>query len=139
MGSYLDTLGLCAEIAHTLRLSRNHVACFMAGEQGGFLVLLWRTFNLVGFDEEEKERLLGQLKAYPKPDEFQNRLSELKKELSGLAETGRLRKAFRYAQSLPLDLRVAVKPFPRQVSGAKTVPGTAEATAESDLYPPPGP
>jgi len=130
MGAYLDTMRFREEVAACLRLSRGHVAGFMGGEHGDRLVPFWSTVRVFGFTPEERAEALDRIRRGHRTERFAEELAAEKERALAIAREGRMRDAFAYANGLPPDFRVAIKPFLIHVSGSKTVLGTAEAVAE---------
>jgi malate dehydrogenase len=133
MGSHSDSLRFRAEIACDLGVRRQRVQGYVVGEHGAGMVPLWSSVGVAGMPELKADHLLEQrLKAIP-AEEFPDRLAEATKRfVTVLREGGQdgLARAYSYIDTLPPELRVALKPLATHYTEAKTIVGTAHATLD---------
>jgi len=129
IGAYSDTLRFRREIAADLGVRRQRVHGFFLGEHGDNGLAAWSTVRVHGFDEEELQSALRKLRG-PATTDFPEALAREKASvLSDLAE-GRFDDAFARIAQMPADLRVLIKPYATQLSGAKTAFVTAGVTVD---------
>ncbi len=136
IGAYSDSLRFRREIANTLGVRRQLVQGFVVGEHGDDMVPLWSSVRIHGMDEEEMLTTINRLRGNANGNEVR-RISQFPAELKSAKQTaidylnsGEIRKAFEYVDRLPSDLRVVIRPYITQVSGAKTAAATANVTVD---------
>jgi malate dehydrogenase len=130
IGAYQDTLRFRREIAWDLGVRRQRVGGFMIGEHGDGQAPIWSSVTVHGMEKNELERAVTRLRRGTERLDFQHLVRESRKTLSHLVAEGRIQEAFAYADTLPPDVRVVVKPFVTHLSGAKTVVATANVTVD---------
>ena len=130
IGAYSDTLRFRREIANDIGVRRQLVQGFVVGEHGEGLVPLWSSVRIHGMDDEELQVIVKRLQRERGISQFPD---ELKRETQIVVEylqQQQIRQAFEYVDRLPPDLRVVLKPYVTQVSGAKTLSATANVTVD---------
>jgi len=130
MGAFLDSLRFRKEIASDLRVPRQMVHAFVAGEHGATLVPLWSNVHVYGFSDERMAEVVGRLQGRRREGDFPALVADAHAELRQLLSDGDIPEALRRVDGYPADVRVAARPFVTHFSGAKTVIGTARATME---------
>ncbi|MES2461827.1 MAG: lactate dehydrogenase [Armatimonadota bacterium] len=130
IGAYQDTLRFRREIAWDLGVRRQRVGGFMIGEHGDGQAPIWSSVVVHGMEKKELERAVTRLRRGTEDLDFQHLIRESRETLSHLVAEGRIQEAFAYADTLPPDVRVVVKPFVTHLSGAKTVMATANVTVD---------
>lgn len=130
IGAYQDTLRFRREIAWDLGVRRQRVGGFMIGEHGDGQAPIWSSVAVHGMEKNELERAITRLRRGTEGLDFQHLVRESRETLSYLVAEGQIQEAFAYADTLPPDVRVVVKPFVTHLSGAKTVMATANVTVD---------
>ena len=126
MGAWLDTLRFRREVAVSLGVRRHRVGGFVAGEHGAGAVPLWSTVRVSGLDVDERRRAVARVRGPRSLDDFPAELAAAHARMDRLGTAD----AYRFADSLPPDLRVVIRPWLTQRSGAKTAAGSASATID---------
>ncbi|MGF1482482.1 MAG: malate dehydrogenase [Cyanophyceae cyanobacterium] len=127
IGAYSDSLRFRREIARDLGVRRQLVQGFVVGEHGEGMVPLWSSVRIYGFDSEELTRTIEQVRRRS-IDQFPEEIRQVKQTVFDYLKAENIQEAYRYVDSLPPDLRVVLKPFVTQMSGAKTISATANVT-----------
>jgi malate dehydrogenase len=130
MGAFLDSLRFRKEIAMDLRIRRQQIHGYMAGEHGMNLVPIWSNVHIYGYSKEEIERVIKKLRKGYQTIYFNKDVQKIGDQLKELVQKGYVKKAYQTIDQYPPDIRVALKPFITHFSGSKTVMGTARATME---------
>jgi malate dehydrogenase len=126
MGAWLDTLRFRREVAVSLGVRRHRVGGFVAGEHGPNAVPLWSTVRVSGLTVGERERAVARVRGDRSLDDFPAEVAAARARIDELDAAD----AFRYADTLPPDLRVVIRPWLTHRSGAKTAAGSASATID---------
>jgi len=133
MGAYSDSLRFRWEIAHDLGIGRQRVHGYVLAEHGAGMVPLWSSVRVHGMTPAEwriaEGRLRGGLETTAFPERLIQERSRLIEMLSADPRQGP-GLALRHVDSLPPDLRVALKPFAIHYTDAKTVQATCHAVVE---------
>lgn len=127
IGAYSDSLRFRQEIAKDLGVRRQLVQGFIIGEHGEGMVPLWSSVKIYGLDPSELSHTVKRLRG-ERQSEFPEEVRQEKQAVFDFLRDGKVQKAYHYVDSLPPDLRVAIKPFVTQLSGAKTISATANVT-----------
>lgn len=127
IGAYSDSLRFRREIARDLGVRRQLVQGFVVGEHGDGMVPLWSSVKIHGFDAEELTHTIERVKRRS-IEEFPEEIHQEKQTVFEYLRAEKIKEAYRYVDSLPPDLRVVLKPFVTQMSGAKTISATANVT-----------
>ncbi len=128
MGAFLDSRRFRKEIAHELGINRQRIHGFMVGEHGANIVPLWNSVHIHGIDEETLPGVLAKIRKGHKTENFTEDCAKARAKVNDLIGNRKILEAFAYVETLPPDMRVALKPFVIHFSGAKTVMATAQAT-----------
>ena len=129
--AWSDTLRFRRELAVELGLPRRDVAAFVLGEHGDHIVPVWSGVGARGRTHAEVagvvERIRGDRSLASLPDE----IVHARGAVMDLIRADDVAAAWDLVQSLPADLRVAVKPyFTNFTSGRTTEAVTAHAVAD---------
>ena len=127
VGAYSDSLRFRREIAKDLGVRRQLVQGFVIGEHGEGMVPLWSSVKIHGLDSAELRYTVKRLKG-ERQSEFFEEIRQEKQTVFGYLRERKVQQAYHYVDSLPPDLRVVIKPFVTQLSGAKTISATANVT-----------
>ena len=130
IGAYSDSLRFRREIANDIGVRRQLVQGFVVGEHGEGLVPLWSSVRIHGMDEEELQATLKRLQRERQISQFSDEVSKEKQIVLDYLDSEQIREAFEYVDRLPPDLRVVLKPYVTQMSGARTLAATANATVD---------
>ncbi len=130
VGAYSDTLRFRREIAADIGVRRQLVQGFVVGEHGEGMVPLWSSVKVHGMTSEELREIRHRLQQGLAVTDFPDAVSREKQAVMTIVETGNIAKAYDYVDRLSPDLRVVVKPYVTQISGAKTVAATANVTVD---------
>jgi malate dehydrogenase len=136
IGAYSDSLRFRREIANTLGVRRQLVQGFVVGEHGDDMIPLWSSVRIHGMDAEEMLTTINRLRdnangnAVRTISQFPAEVKSAKQDVVDYLNGGEIRKAFDYVDRLPSDLRVVLRPYVTQVSGAKTAAATANVTVD---------
>ncbi|MEL6939420.1 MAG: malate dehydrogenase [Cyanobacteria bacterium J06598_1] len=130
VGAYSDTLRFRREIAADLGVRRQRIQGFVVGEHGPGMVPLWSSVRIHGMTKDELRATRRRVQRDRKIQQFPAEVLEQQGVVKGLVKTGDMPAAYRYVDSLAPDLRVLLKPFVTQLSGAKTIAATANVTVD---------
>ncbi len=134
IGAYSDSLRFRRELAAELGIRRQRVQAFVIGEHGDGLVPLWSSVRIHGLDAEQHLATLRRLRGERSVAQFPTEVAQHKQAVMASLREGRVREAFDRVDRLPPDVRVILRPYVTQISGAKT----AASTAAVDLRAPVG-
>jgi malate dehydrogenase len=126
MGAWLDTLRFRREVATSLGVRRHRVGGFVGGEHGPGAVPLWSSVRVGGLEVGERERAVARVRGPRSLDDFPGEVAAAQRRIAELDTA----EGYRFVDTLPPDLRVVVRPYLTQRSGAKTAAGTASATID---------
>ncbi len=133
MGAYSDSARFRWEIASDLGIRRQRVRGYMLGEHGNGMVPIWSSVRIQGMSEREwrlhEPRLRRGLSTTDFPAALKNHQQQLIALITSDPINGAVQ-ALAYANELPPDLRVALKPFAIHYTDAKTQTATAAATVD---------
>ena len=130
-GGWSDTLRLRAELAAELGVRRPQVQAWMFGQHGDFLVPIWSQVRAWGVTPAEVTALVERVTAGRSLADLPQQVRTYKAQLLDLVRNGQVRTAYDRVQSLPPDLRAAVKPFfTHFTAGHTTEVVTAYAVAD---------
>lgn len=130
VGAYSDTLRFRREIANDLGVRRQLVQGFVVGEHGEGMVPLWSSVKVHGMTSEELREIRHRLQQGLAVADYPEAVVREKQKVMSILKTGDIAQAYRYVDELSPDLRVVVKPFVTQLSGAKTIAATANVTVD---------
>ncbi|KPQ33416.1 MAG: malate dehydrogenase Mdh [Phormidesmis priestleyi Ana] len=130
VGAYSDTLRFRREIATDLGVRRQLVQGFVVGEHGEGMVPLWSSVKVHGMTPEELREIRRRLQQGLSVRDFPDAVLREKQSVMAIIKTGDIAQAYRYVDGLSSDLRVVIKPFVTQLSGAKTIAATANVTVD---------
>jgi malate dehydrogenase len=130
-GAWSDTLRLRAEIAADLGVRRPQVHVLMLGQHGDFAVPVWSQLHVHGVAAADVDGLVKRCRAGRTLADFPQEVRANKARMLDLVRSGEVHDAYAQVQSLPPDLRAAVKPFfTHFTAGRTTEMATAHAVAE---------
>lgn len=130
IGAYSDSLRFRREIANDLGVRRQLVQGFVVGEHGDNMVPLWSSVRVHGMEPEELQSIGKRLRGERQISHFPDELSREKQRVLQYLQQQQVREAFEYVNGLPPDLRVVIKPYVTQLSGARTLAATANVTVD---------
>lgn len=130
IGAYSDTLRFRREIAAELGVRRQLVQGFFLGEHGDHGIPIWTSVQMHGWSAGERNAAIQRLRTGDSLDEFGAQLTCAKSAVLSLLRESRFDEAFAACDRLRPDLRVLVKPYITQLSGAKTANVTAEVVVD---------
>ena len=124
MGAHLDTMRFRRELARDLGLRREQVQGFVLGEHGAGQVPCWSTVSSWADRRRDEVEPALALRRADAPS-----IGEAFGGLRDLLRAAEYDGAHDYLETLPPDVRAAVKPFYAHLTGAKTPLGTAQAVS----------
>jgi malate dehydrogenase len=130
IGAYSDSLRFRRELATELGIRRQRVEAFVVGEHGDGQVPLWSSVRVHGLDAEQHLATLHRLRGERSVGEFPTEVAQHKHAIWAHLQEGRVREAFDSVDRLPPDVRVVLRPYVTQMSGAKTAAVTAAVTID---------
>ncbi|MEO1621988.1 MAG: lactate dehydrogenase [Cyanobacteria bacterium J06632_3] len=130
VGAYSDTLRFRREIAADLGIRRQLVQGFVVGEHGEGMVPLWSSLKIHGMTSAELRTQRQLLQRGQRLENFPSAIAQHQQAIAQLIQTDSIPNAYRYVDNLAADLRVLLKPFVTQMSGAKTIVATANVTVD---------
>lgn len=130
VGAYSDTLRFRREIAADLGVRRQLVQGFVVGEHGAGMVPLWSSVRIHGMTKDELRATRRRIQRDRKIQSFPKEVAHEQQSVATLIKSGDIPAAYRYVDSLAPDVRVLIKPFVTQLSGAKTIAATANVTVD---------
>jgi malate dehydrogenase len=130
IGAYSDSLRFRRELATELGIRRQRVEAFVVGEHGDGQVPLWSSVRIHGLDAEQHLATLHRLRGERSVAEFPTEVAQYKQAIWACLQEGRVREAFDRVDQLPPDVRVVLRPYVTQLSGAKTAAVTAAVTLD---------
>ena len=129
--AWSDTLRLRAELAAELDVRRSQVHAWMLGQHGDFLTPIWSQIRVRGVTSAAVAALVERVRAGRSLTDLPQEVRTHKAQMVALVRSGQVRAAYDLVQSLPPDLRVAVKPFfTHFTAGHTTEVVTAHAVAD---------
>lgn len=130
-GAWSDTLRFRGEIAADLTISRRQVHAYVLGQHGMNMVPTWSQLNVKGVDNADIEALVARIRSGRALSDYPAELQKNMPQMLNLVRSGDIRAAFEFVQSLPADLRMAVKSFfIHFTSGHTTEITTAHSVAD---------
>ena len=130
VGAYSDTLRFRREIASDLGVRRQLVQGFVVGEHGTGMLPLWSSVRIHGMTKAELRLTRRRLARNRQIQNFEQEVVTEQTAVADILQSGNVPAAYRYVDSLAPDLRVLLKPFVTQLSGAKTIAVTANVTVD---------
>jgi malate dehydrogenase len=130
IGAYSDALRFRRELASELNIRRQRVEAFVVGEHGDGLVPLWSSVRVHGLDAEQHLATLHRLRGERSAAQFPTEVAQHKQAIWACLQQGRVREAFERVDQMPPDVRVVLRPYVTQLSGAKTAAVTATVTVD---------
>ncbi|MCV0425086.1 MAG: hypothetical protein K5905_06420 [Roseibium sp.] len=129
--AWSDTLRFRGEIAAELGVGRRQVHAYVLGQHGLHLVPVWSQIHVKGVDAASVDTLVARIRSERFMPDFPAELRAEVEHLLELVRTSNAQSAYDFVQSLPADLRMAVKPyFIHYTSGRTTEVTTAHAVAD---------
>jgi len=129
--AWSDTLRLRAELAEELGVRRPQVRAWMLGQHGDYLAPIWSQTRAWGVEPETTTAMVARVRAGRTLADLPQEVRAHKAELLELVRNRQVRAAYEMVQSLPPDLRAAVKPFfTHFTAGHTTEIVTAHAVAD---------
>ena len=129
--AWSDTLRLRAELATELGVRRSQVHAWMLGQHGDFLAPIWSQIQVRGVMSAAVAALVERVRAGRSLTDLPQEVRTHKAQMVALVRSGQVRAAYDLVQSLPPDLRAAVKPFfTHFTAGHTTEVVTAHAVAD---------
>ncbi len=130
VGAYSDTLRFRREIAADLGVRRQLVQGFVVGEHGSGMLPLWSSVRIHGMTKDELRATRRRVQRGRRVQDFPLEVAREQQAVIQQLKSDDIPAAYRYVDSLPPDLRVLLKPFVTQLSGAKTIVATANVTVD---------
>jgi len=128
MGSFLDSWRFRKEIARDLGIHRQKIHGFMCGEHGANMIPLWSSVHVFGYSEKELRIALERIRKGVTTPAFSEECGKVRHKLTALLRQNNISGAYSFIAGFPPDIRTVFTPLITQLSGAKTVIGTARAT-----------
>lgn len=126
-----DTLRFRHELAVELGVGRRAVSAAMLGQHGDHLVPIWSLVRVHGLTVPEVEAKVAQIRRGRSLADLPAEIVAARTEVLDLIRAERVQDAYGRIKGLPVDLRVAVKPFfTNFTSGRTTEAVTAHAAAD---------
>lgn len=126
-----DTLRFRHELARELGVSRRAVGAFVLGQHGDHMVPAWSLVTVRGVPGSEVERTVARARRGRSLADLPEEIVAERTRLVERLRSGRVEEAHDAVAALPVDLRVAVKPFfTNFTSGRTTEAVTAHAAAD---------
>jgi malate dehydrogenase len=130
-GAWSDSLRLRAEVAADLGVRRPQVRISALGQHGDGLVPTWSRLQVQGLDDERVAAYVEATTAGRDLADLPSEIREQRERVVSSIRAGDIEAAYHRVQSLPADLRAAVKPFfTHFTSGHTTEMVTARAVAD---------
>ena len=124
---FSDSLRFGREVARDLGVARRDVRALVLGEHGDRMVPLWSQLQVRGRDAAEYAE---QVRAGRQLSDLPDEIRAGKAQMLDLVKSGDIAAAYAYVESLPADVRFAVKPFfTHFTAGRTTEAATANAAA----------
>jgi malate dehydrogenase len=130
IGAHSDSLRFRRELASELGIRRQRVQGFVVGEHGDGLVPLWSSVRIHGLDADQHLEAVSGLRRGRSVMDFPDELAKHKHAVLACLQEGRVHEAFEWVDPLSPDLRVVLRPYVTQISGAKTAAATAAVTLD---------
>jgi malate dehydrogenase len=129
--AWSDTLRFRRELATELGVSRRDVAAFVLGEHGEHLVPIWSAVRARGVTGDALAEVTERSRAGRELTNLTAEIADARGALLDRIRADDVAGAWSYVQALPVDVRVAVKPyFTNFTSGRTTEAVTAHAAAD---------
>jgi len=126
-----DTLRFRHELAVELGVNRRAVSAFMLGQHGDHLVPIWSLVRVHGMTVDEVESKVAEIRGGRSLADLPDEIVAARTEVLDLIRANRVQDAYDRIKVLPVELRVAVKPFfTNFTSGRTTEAVTAHAAAD---------
>ena len=126
-----DTLRFRHELAVELGVSRRSVSAAVLGQHGDHLVPVWSLVRVHGLTVPEVEAQVARVRRGRSLADLPHEIVAARTEVLDLIRDDRVQDAYDRIKGLPVDLRVAVKPFfTNFTSGRTTEAVTAHAAAD---------
>jgi len=126
-----DTLRFRHELAVELGVRRREVSGFVLGQHGDHLVPIWSLVRVHGMSVHEVKSKVAEVRGGRSLADLPDEIVAARTEVLDLVRAGRVQDAYDRTKALPVDLRVAVKPFfTNFTSGRTTEAVTAHAVAD---------
>jgi malate dehydrogenase len=130
IGAHSDSLRFRRELASELGIRRQRVQGFVLGEHGDGQVPVWSSVRIHGVDAHRHLEILSGLRRGRSVLEFPDEVAQHKQAVWAYLQEGRVHEAFERVDRLRPDLRVVLRPYVTQISGAKTAAATGAVTLE---------
>src|SRR6266487_17659 len=130
VGGYSDSLRFRREIAHDLGVRRQLVHAFVVGEHGDNMVPLWSSVRIFVRNGAQAVADFARLRGERVAARFPAEVDEHRTAVMECLRQGRVREAFERVDQLPADLRVVLRPYITNLSGAKTSIATANVIVD---------
>jgi len=128
MGAFLDSWRFRKEIAKDLGIHRQKIHGFMVGEHGLNMVPLWSSIHIYSYSEEKLRTELSRIRKGFKTGNYHQDCARVRTKVHQLLMKGQINEAYTLIAGYPPDIRTSLTPMITQLSGSKTVIGTAKAT-----------
>lgn len=129
--SWSDSLRFRRELAADLAVARPGVQAQMWGQHGDHLVPIWSGVRVQGIDEQRLADVLGAARAGRDLIDLPAEIAESRTRMLGMVNDGDIEGAYVFIESLPPDLRAAIKPFfTHFTAGHTTELATAHAVVD---------
>lgn len=127
---FSDTLRFSREIGVDLGVPRSAVRAGVLGQHGDFLVPCWSQVQVRGVSDERLAQYIADVRRGRDLADLPEEIRSAKAQMLALVRSGDVKGAYAYVESLPADVRFAVKPFfTHFTAGRTTEAATAHAVA----------
>lgn len=128
--AYNDSLRFRREIANEAGVSRRDVAGFVLGQHGPQILPVWSQVHIRGWSEEQTQEFTAKQTAGEDLEKLPDRIGEAAARLLELIKSKNADACVEFLDALPIDIRIAVKPFFVHYSGRTTAVVTAHSIVE---------
>jgi malate dehydrogenase len=106
------------------------VHAFVVGEHGDNMIPLWSSVRIFGRNEAQAVADVARLRGERVTARFPAEVDEHRTAVMEYLRQGKVREAFERVDQLPADLRVVLRPYITNLSGAKTTIATANVIVD---------
>lgn len=128
--AYNDSLRFRREIANEADVSRRDVAGFVLGQHGPQIMPVWSQVHIRGWAPERTQEFISEQTAGLTLEGLSERITEAAETLLTLIRSQDSDACVDFLETLPIDTRIAVKPFFVHYSGRTTAVVTAHSIVE---------
>lgn len=125
---FSDTLRFSHEIGVDLGVPRSGVRSLVLGQHGDHLVPCWSQVHVRGVDDERLAQYIAKTREGRDLADLPDEIRDGKARMLDMVRAGEIEQALKFVESLPVDVRFAVKPFFTHFTAGRT---TEAATANA--------